>query len=384
MITLRGPSGPRRGAAMNELGMVSDGALLIHNGVIQESGPSRRIENLQQARHAREIDAQGKLVMPAFVDPDSVLVMPLPSRAVALKPGVAVKPEVGLRVLSRQVLEASAVSAATALARLGVLSVGAHTGFALDLRDTTKTLLIHQALQNKPLRIRSILSPRAGTNTKDLIGKWLPATRKRKLSSILELTIPQSEGLREIATAGASAGFSLRIRSAVSLSESDYQVACEGGAVAILAPPPEVSEWSRRLASVGCVHVLSAADVLRHDADFGAVTRRLIDDGSAVALASSYSPRGMSSSNPQFLLCLATAHFGMTAEEAICASVWNAACSLRTSHVTGSLEPGKAADVLVMDIHDYHELPRRAGHNDVELALRAGRIVYRRAGLNLD
>ena len=54
------------------------------------------------------------------------------------------------------------------------------------------------------------------------------------------------------------------------------------------------------------------------------------------------------------------------------------------SHVTGSLEPGRAADLLIMDVPDYRELARRAGHNDVQLALRAGRVVYQRAGLNLD
>jgi imidazolonepropionase len=378
LITLHGPSGPRRGAAMNDIGLVSDGAILIRNGVIVESGPSRRIENLQQARNAREIDAQGKVVIPGFVDADSVLVMPLPPRTGASKP------EVSLRVLSRQVLEAGAASAVASLARCGVLTVGAHTGFALDLRDTTKTLLIHQGLQNKPLRIRSIFSPRVGTDTKDLIDKWLPATRKRKLSSILELTVPHSQGLREIATAGASAGYSLRIRSAVPLDERDCLVAFEGGAVAIVAPPPENSEWSRKLASVGCVHVVSAADVLRHNAMLGVQTRALIDDGAAVALASSYTPRAISSFNPQFLLHLAVTNFGMTAEEALCATIWNAACSLRLSHVTGSLEPGKAADILVMDVHDYRELSRRAGHNDVQLAIRAGQSVYRRAGLNLD
>ena len=29
--------------------------------------------------------------------------------------------------------------------------------------------------------------------------------------------------------------------------------------------------------------------------------------------------------------------------------------------LSGSLEPGKSADLLVMDVPDYRELPRRAG-----------------------
>jgi imidazolonepropionase len=54
------------------------------------------------------------------------------------------------------------------------------------------------------------------------------------------------------------------------------------------------------------------------------------------------------------------------------------------SHVNGSLEPGKQADLILMDVPDYRELPRRAGHHDVHLVMRAGRVVYRTAALNLD
>ena len=74
----------------------------------------------------------------------------------------------------------------------------------------------------------------------------------------------------------------------------------------------------------------------------------------------------------------------MTVEEAIVAATYNAACSLRLSHVTGSLAPGKSADICVMDVDDYRELPRRAGHHDLSVVMRAGKIVYRRPNLTLD
>jgi len=104
----------------------------------------------------------------------------------------------------------------------------------------------------------------------------------------------------------------------------------------------------------------------------------MIDAGGAVALASGHNNETYASFNPQFLLHLASARFGMTPEEGICATTWNAGCSLRMSHVTGSLEPGRSADLVLMDVPDYRELSRRAGHNDVQLVMRAGRAVYRR------
>ena len=55
---------------MNQLNAIQDGVMLIRNGIVEELGPARRVENLVQARRAREIDVTGKIVMPAFVDPD--------------------------------------------------------------------------------------------------------------------------------------------------------------------------------------------------------------------------------------------------------------------------------------------------------------------------
>jgi len=68
LLTLRGPKEPRRGTALAELGIIHDGSLLIRDGVVEEVGTTRRVENLACARHAMEINAAGRVVMPGFVD----------------------------------------------------------------------------------------------------------------------------------------------------------------------------------------------------------------------------------------------------------------------------------------------------------------------------
>lgn len=355
---------------MNDIGLVADGAVLIHNGAIVESGPSRRIENLQQAKSAREIDAAGRVVMPAFVDPDVSLVWTPVSRSQHSHADT----ELSLSVLSRRRLEVSAAALAASFARLGVLTVGAHTGNAADLRETTKTLLIHRALQNKPLRIRSILAPRPLPAIEALGGRWLPACRKHKLASILELAESSPELLRAAATAAVSAGYSLRIRS---VSDAAAELALESGAPAMVGNPN--AAHAARLAAIGCVQIVPASEVLQSDAALAAPTRDAIDSGGALALASGSAGRASVAFNPQYVLCLAGSRLGMTPEEAICAVTWNAACSLRMSHVTGSLEPGKYADVAILDVPDYRDLARRVGHSDVQLLLRAGQTVYRRS-----
>ncbi len=70
LLTLRGPSGVRRGAALDNLGIIEDGSVLIRDGLIAQVGSTRRIENLKEARNAAEIDVDGAVVMPGFVDAD--------------------------------------------------------------------------------------------------------------------------------------------------------------------------------------------------------------------------------------------------------------------------------------------------------------------------
>ena len=65
LLTLQGPSGPRRGEALGSVGLIEDGSVLIVNGLISNIGPTRRVENLAEARAADEINAAGRVVMPA-------------------------------------------------------------------------------------------------------------------------------------------------------------------------------------------------------------------------------------------------------------------------------------------------------------------------------
>lgn len=384
---------------MNQLNVIHDGALLIRNGVIDEVGSARRVENLAASRKAREIDVSGRIVMPAFVDPDGVLIAPGPgARAEPSGPepnDTHWQRSRHLRVLSRRVVEVGALGLASEWARSGVLSMGAHTGYASSLKDTVKILRVHRSLEGKPMRIRSIFSPHpaaiadtaASSFIDDLDAKWLPMIRRRKLAAIVEFSACAEDGgfyaeqLRAAAVAAADHGFSIRIRCIGPAEESLHALAVQAGVISWIGFPSQ--RISAASLDFGGAYVLPVSDSLTDVSNQMRNVRHAIDKGIPIALASDSRMDGPRSANPQFLLYLARERFGLSCEEAIMASTYNAACSLKMSHVTGSLEPGKAADLLVMDVPDYHELVRRVGHNDVNLVLRAGQPVYRRAQINL-
>jgi len=107
--------------------------------------------------------------------------------------------------------------------------------------------------------------------------------------------------------------------------------------------------------------------------------RMLIDNGVAVALASGYHPCECPSLNMQMTIALACRTLQMTAAEAIAASTINAAHALRRAATIGSIESGKRADLLMLSVPDYRELPYHFGVNLVDLVTSRGTVLVERS-----
>ncbi len=67
LLTLSSPSGPKRGAAMDDIGCLTDAAVAVEGEKIVAVGPSAEIAATYSAPMV--LDARGKVVMPGFVDP---------------------------------------------------------------------------------------------------------------------------------------------------------------------------------------------------------------------------------------------------------------------------------------------------------------------------
>ncbi len=107
-----------------------------------------------------------------------------------------------------------------------------------------------------------------------------------------------------------------------------------------------------------------------------APARRLIETGAIVALATDFNPGTSPTLNMQFILSLACAAMRMTPAEAISAATINAAFALRRADRLGSLEPGKQADIAVMEVRDYREIPYYFAWNHCVMTVKRGRIIY--------
>ena len=109
--------------------------------------------------------------------------------------------------------------------------------------------------------------------------------------------------------------------------------------------------------------------------------RDLIERGAAVALASAFTPGCPSTFNMQMVVSLACTHMNMLPEEAIAAATVNGAYAVGEGEQCGSLESGKQADLLILDVSDYREIPMHFGCNIVALAMRKGHVMYKEGAL---
>jgi imidazolonepropionase len=78
----------------------------------------------------------------------------------------------------------------------------------------------------------------------------------------------------------------------------------------------------------------------------------------------------------QAVVKLACARMRMTPEEAISAATINGAHALRCAGRIGSLEPGKLADLLILNISDYRDLAHHFGTNLVQSTMKRGELIY--------
>jgi imidazolonepropionase len=107
-----------------------------------------------------------------------------------------------------------------------------------------------------------------------------------------------------------------------------------------------------------------------------APARKLLERGVAVALASDCNPGTCMSENLPLVGTMACTQMKMLPAEVVTALTLNAAAALGRSQRIGSLEAGKQADLIVLDVPDYRHLFYHFGVNHVWRVVKRGRVVH--------
>jgi imidazolonepropionase len=104
--------------------------------------------------------------------------------------------------------------------------------------------------------------------------------------------------------------------------------------------------------------------------------KAILSAGGALALATDLNPGTTWNESMQFIVALACRYLKLTPAQALAAATINAAYAIGRGASIGSLEIGKQADVLIMDVNDYRSIGYRYGTNLVRSVIKRGQIVY--------
>lgn len=395
LLTLRGPEGPRRGADLRNPGLIQDGAVLIVDGLIREIGSSRRVENLALARGADEIDATGRVVMPGFVDSHTHIVggpARIPNSMSATSGGELLALARAIQELSPRALELQALHVVEEAVRHGTTTLEAKSGFGLSEAGEIKILKVHQWLQKQPVPVIStFLCTKAAAEFQqrpDFYLEWvcshvLPLLKRRKLAEFADIRCEEGEFHQEQArrylAAARDLGFGLKMHTGRRSNAGVIRLAVELGASSVDHAIDVSREDAALLAQSNTVATLLPGSSFYLGAEPYAPGRMLIDSGVAVALATNYNPETSPSQSMQTMLTLACQKMNMTPAEAITAATVNAAYALQRGASIGSLEAGKSADLIILGVPDYQEIPYHFGINLVDLVMKNGTVLVERA-----
>jgi imidazolonepropionase len=396
LLTLRGPSGPRRGADLRNLGIIPDGAVLIADGLIREVGPSRRLENLALARGADEIDASGRVVMPGFVDSHAHLAGGPPRVSdYQMRMGGATEEQIAhagggilaaaraIQELSPRTLETLAMRALEEAVRHGTTALEAKSGLGLTEAGEVKILRVYAGLRELSLTlVPTFLSTRVPPEFGE---RLLPMLRRRKLAEFAETRCEEGAftpaQARRYLSLARELGLGLKVSAKQRLHPEAIAMAVEMGATSASGLVDASERDAMLLGRSETIATLLPGAAFHLGAQRYPPARMLIDHGAAVALATGYHPFDCPSQNMQMTIALACRTLQMTAAEAIAASTINAAHALGRAASIGSIEAGKSADLLMLNVPDYRELPYHFGVNLVDLVTSRGTVLVERSGV---
>jgi imidazolonepropionase len=94
------------------------------------------------------------------------------------------------------------------------------------------------------------------------------------------------------------------------------------------------------------------------------------------AIASDFNPGSCMIYSMPKIISLACLIYRMTIEEALLGATRYAARALNIFDRTGSIEPGKQADLVIFNVDNYRKIPYYFGEDIVEYTIKKGRILY--------
>lgn len=399
--------GPRRGKRLSDPAILENAAVVIRDGKFLEVGNSAEL--LWRYPLAERLDAAGRAVVPGFVDPHTHLIwagdranefeMRLQGKTymeIMAAGGGILATLTATHKTSLQELVAQSLERALRAFSYGTTTMEAKTGYGLDLETEFKQLeailLLNQIgpLEIVPTYMGAHAIPQEYKGDTAGYTNWLcevalPETKKWWLQHAPDQGLPfvdvfcekgvfELEETRQILTEAAKLGFPTKLHADEFENLGGASLAAELGAVSADHLVKTSTEDIRRLARSETVAVSLPGTPFGLAQSEYTPARAIIDAGGYLALATDLNPGTTWNESMQFIQALAWRYLKLAPAEAMASSTINSAKAISRDHLVGSIEPGKQADLLILDVNDYRQLSYRYGTNLVRTVVKKGQF----------
>ncbi|MDH5636849.1 MAG: imidazolonepropionase [Candidatus Bathyarchaeota archaeon] len=400
-VTLQGGSQkPLLGEQMKNLGIINNSSIAINEGKIVAVGKTREIKAKFEAKET--VDAEGKVVMPGFVDPHTHLVF-AGSRAeefemriqgstymeILERGGGILKTVRETREASRDELLESSRKTLDTMLEHGTTTMEAKSGYGLTRTNEVKCLEVMKVLNEKhPVDIvptflgAHAIPPEYKNNAGQYVGliinEMIPEVASRRLAEFCDVFCEKGVfDLRqsgEILLRGKEQGLTPKLHADEMTRLGGAELAAEVGAISASHLLFASDNGLRAMAKQGVMAILLPGASFSLMTGRYADARKMISWGVGVALGTDYNPSCWIESQ-QIVIALACHQMRLTPSEAITAATINAAHAINRAHTVGSLEAGKKADIAILDVPNHRFLGYRFGTNLIDKVIKDGKLV---------
>ena len=380
---------------MQNIGEIKNGAI-IFSDKIEWTGTTSEVDNYVTRNNINIyniIDATEKTIIPGFCDSHTHIVFAgnrsdefarrlrgTTYQEIAAEGGGILKTMNATRNATIEDLIANGKKLALSAMKYGTTSIEIKSGYSLNLEGELKQLRAIKELKKElPLNVRSTFMaahdfpPEYKNNRQEyiklIINDMLPKVAEENLADYCDAFIDKgyytNEEAKQIFEVAIKLGLKIRTHSDELADVGAAGFSADIGAVSADHLLFASDESINKMAMRGTVATMMPATAYFIRMPY-ASARKIIDAGCITALATDCNPGSSFTENMQLILSLAVINMKMTAEEALTAATINSAKAMDLSNITGSLDIGKQADLLLCNCSSYTDIFYHFGINHIE------------------
>jgi imidazolonepropionase len=393
----------KKGAEMEDLSVINNAFLAVEGDEIIAYGKMEDWGGITDWRDLHVIDADGKIVLPAFCDSHTHAVFAktreeefedrikgLSYEEIALKGGGILNSAKKLQAMSEDDLYSAAYDRLLEMAKYGTGSVEIKSGYGLTVDAEIKMLRVIKRLkETSPLAIKAtFLGAHAFPQEYKenhrgyldlIVNEMLPIIAKEKLADYIDCFCERNyyslEEMEEVLVAGAKYGLTPKVHVNQFSVMGGVALAVKHGARSVDHLEELDATDIEALKGSECMPTLLPGCSFFLSIPFGKA-RDLIDNNLPVALATDYNPGSSPSGNMQLLTSFACTKMKMTPNETINATTINTAYAMGLENSYGTISLGKKANlVITKPIESVALIPYSFGQNSIETVILNGKLM---------